>query len=164
KQLIDPDFHVRVLEVLEKYNVPAGQLQVEITEAAALVENKATSVNLGSLHRAGVNIAMDDFGVGHSSLLYLRTQPITTLKIDGSLSRDVQENPANLGIIATIYDLCQLLNVKTVVEYVDNQAQLEKLMDIGTFLIQGYLYSPPVSGSEIQKFARDLERSGMGEG
>ncbi len=164
KQLNAPDFHLRVREILRRTDVPAGQLQVEITEMAALTENQATRDNLGALHAAGASIAMDDFGVGHSSLLYLRTQPITTLKIDGSLSREVTDHPENLDIIATIYDLCRLLEVDTIVEYVDNAEQFEKLMGIGTFLIQGYLFSKPLPGEEIPDFWENVrQREDMAE-
>lgn len=79
---------------------------------------------------------MDDFGVGHSSLLYLKAYPITTLKIDGSLSRDVVKSPLNLELISMIHHLCDSLDIKAVVEYVDNREQLEKLLSIGEFLIQ----------------------------
>lgn len=156
KQLTDPSFHKKVIAILNKHQVPPRQLQIEITETAALVENAATSDNLKRLHQSEVSIAMDDFGVGHSSLLYLRTQPITTLKIDGSLSRNLLKNPSNLDIIATIYDLCRLMDVETVVEFVDNEAQLNKLMGVGSFLIQGYLYSPPLNGNEIPVFIKNF--------
>lgn len=156
QQLASPVFCEKTLDILKQYDVPTHQLQVEITETVALVENSTTSCNLTQLHDAGVSIAMDDFGVGHSSLLYLRTQPINTLKIDGSLSREVVTHPANLDIISTIYDLCRLLGVDTIIEYVDNEEQLDKLMGIGTFLIQGYLFSPPVGADEVPGFIEKL--------
>ena len=157
QQLNVPDFYRRVNEILEKHKIPPRQLQVEITETVALVENESTRNNLLQLHDAGTTIAMDDFGVGHSSLLYLRTMPIDTLKIDGSLSREVVKHPANLDIIATIYDLCRLMKVDTIVEYVDNRQQLDALKSVGTFLIQGYLFSPPLPGEEIPGFIAGLE-------
>lgn len=156
-QLQAPDFYLKVMDLLRRRRVPPQQLQVEITETTALVENETTRNNLINLHEAGSTIAMDDFGVGHSSLLYLRTMPIDTLKIDGSLSREVLKHPANLGIISTIYDLCRLMKVETIIEYVDNQAQLDKLMGVGEFLIQGYLYSPPLPSNEIAGFMQKLE-------
>ncbi len=155
-QLDDITFYNQVMGILEKHQVPVGQLQIEITEGAALVENATSITNLENLHQAGIRIAMDDFGVGHSSLLYLRVYPITTLKVDGSLSRGVTENPVNLDIIATIYDLCHLLKVDTIVEYVEDQEQLIKLMDIGVSLVQGYLYSPPLDGGKIGNFIKSL--------
>lgn len=158
RQLDEPGFHSQVLALLLKHKVPAHQLQIEITETAALIENKATRINLAKLYEMGVTIAMDDFGVGHSSLLYLRTQPITTLKIDGSLSRDILKHPANLDIIATIYDLCNLLEVDTVIEFVDNQAQLDKLLSIGAFLIQGYYFSPALPGDGVPTFIENLAK------
>lgn len=157
QQLNAHNFHEQVRHCLVRHSVPPHQLQIEITETAALVENENTRGNLAQLNALGVTIAMDDFGVGHSSLLYLRTQPITTLKIDGSLSRDVVDHPANLEIIATIHDLCRLLGVSTIIEYVDNAEQLAKLRGIGVFLIQGYLYSAPLMGDEIPAFSQKLK-------
>ncbi len=143
KQLDNPDFFKQVLAALATHQVPVSQLQIEITEAAALVENETVNYNLRNLHDAGVAIAMDDFGVGHSSLLYLKAHSIAILKIDGSLSSDVIKNPLNLELISMIHHLCQSLNIEAVVEYVDNREQLAKLLSIGgEFLIQGYLYSP----------------------
>ncbi len=99
---------------------------------------------------------MDDFGVGHSSLIYLRTMPIHTLKIDSSLSKDILQHQVTLDIIAAIYDLCRLMNIETIVEHVDNKEQLDKLMQIGDFLIQGYLFSPPLPSNKIPAFVREF--------
>lgn len=157
-QLNDAYFSEHVVAILKKYGVPAHQLQVEITETAALIDNAVTQKNLAHLHKADISLAMDDFGVGHSSLLYLRTQSITTLKIDGALSREVATHSANLDIISTIHDLCKLLEVNTVIEFVDNQKQLDCLLGIGTFLIQGYYYSPALPGDEIPAFLTKLSK------
>ncbi|MDR1550444.1 MAG: EAL domain-containing protein [Hungatella sp.] len=83
--------------------------------------------------------------------------PIHAVKIDGSLSRSIVNYPINLNIISTIYDLCQLLHINTKVEYVENQEQLDKLMQVGNFLIQGYLFSQPIEGDMIPSFIRDLK-------
>jgi EAL domain-containing protein (putative c-di-GMP-specific phosphodiesterase class I) len=158
RQLDSPSFHKEVLALLEEYKIPPTQLQLEITEAAALIDNESTRENLSMLKQYGVSLAMDDFGAGHSSLLYLRTQPISTLKIDASLSREVVHQPANLEIIATIFDLCRLLGIDTVIEFVDNAEQLSKLKSIGITLIQGYLYSPPLPGDKIPGYIKGLNR------
>lgn len=158
------------VEALLRWKHPSyGIISPLITVALAEKTNRISALGIWLMEQSiirrakwteegmGVTIAMDDFGVGHSSLLYLRTQPITTLKIDGSLSRDILKHPANLDIIATIYDLCNLLEVDTVIEFVDNQAQLDKLLSIGAFLIQGYFFSPPLPGEEIPAFEKQLE-------
>lgn len=159
QQLNEVNFHQQVLSILKRLDIPPSQLQVEITETVALVENQATCNNLTQLNAAGIDIAMDDFGVGHSSLIYLRTMPIHTLKIDSSLSQEILKHPATMDIIAAIYDLCRLMQIDTIVEHVDSREQLDKLMQVGEFLIQGYLFSPPLSGEEIPRFLRELEMS-----
>lgn len=156
QQLNSTNFYKQVLTILKDNNVPTHQLKVEITETQALVENQATRGNLLNLNEAGVSIAMDDFGVGHSSLIYLQTMPISTIKIDGSLSREIVDQPINLDIITAIYDLCHLMRMETVVEYVENEEQLEKLMEVGDFLIQGYLFSPPRLASDLGQFIRQF--------
>lgn len=157
-QLNVPGFYYKVKGLLEQYKVDPLDLQIEITEAIALIENEATRNNLAQMHELGIVIAMDDFGVGHSSLLYLRTQPIKTLKIDGSLSREVVRHRANLDIISTICDLCRLLDVNTIIEFVDNEKQLQMLNSVGAYLIQGYYYSQPIPAEKIPEFIRKLEQ------
>ena len=157
KQLNTVGFSQQVLGILNQIGVPTSLLKLEITETVALVENETTRDNLIELDAKGINIAMDDFGVGHSSLIYLRTMPIHTLKIDSSLSRDVVNQKASLDIISTIYDLCRLMKIETVVEHVENQEQLQKLTQVGDFLIQGYLFSRPLPGSDIRKFIQQYD-------
>ncbi len=155
-QLDDPLFAERLIALLVKHGLPAQYLQIELTETVALAENPATVNNLKKVSDYGVAIAMDDFGVGHSSLLYLRSQPIDALKIDGSLSRDICNHPANLEIISTIRDLCGLLSVKMVVEYVETKEQVDLLRSIGVTLMQGYYFSRPYPPELMNDFFSKL--------
>lgn len=155
-QLEDARFADQVVALLKRYNLPEGEIQVEVTEALALAEDENTQNNFSLLFENGVTIAMDDFGVGHSSLTYLRTRPITCLKIDGALSRDVLTSPANLEIISTINELCKLFSMEMIVEYVESREQLEKLMTVGAYLIQGYYYSPPIAPDKLDDFCKTL--------
>lgn len=156
-QLEVPDFYCKILHILDCLKISHHQLQIEITETIALTESPSTYHNLIKLADANIHIVMDDFGAGHSSLLYLSKVPIHVLKIDASLSREIVESPINLNIISTIYDLCQLMHINIVVEYVENQEQLKKLMQIGDFLVQGYLFSPPLQEDKIPQFISELE-------
>jgi EAL domain-containing protein (putative c-di-GMP-specific phosphodiesterase class I) len=105
---------------------------------------------------------MDDFGMGHSSLVYLKYFPVNILKIDRALSRDVATNHICMEVISTIVDLCRSLDVKIIVEYVENQEQIDILLRIGCHIFQGYFYSPPISGEKFLKYAQDMERKAEG--
>lgn len=157
KQLESPDLYRNMMNIIEKYELKGGDINIEITESQALVEDDITYNNIRNLSDFGIGIVMDDFGVGHSSLIYIRNMPITTLKIDGSLSRDIVNNDVSYNIVATIYDLCKLMDLNIVMEFVETEEQLDRIMGLGDFLIQGYLFSPPLNGDEIHKFIKDFQ-------
>lgn len=157
QQLTNPLLANKLNDLLKKYNVPPHQVQIEMTETMGLINNDVTHKNLARIDETGCTLAMDDFGVGHSSLIYLRSHPVSTLKIDASLSRDIAVNKANREIIATIFGLCQQLEVDTIVEYVETRAQLDSLSELGIHLIQGYYYSPPVSAKDLPAFMEKLK-------
>lgn len=155
-QLESHDLSKKIIALLQEHDLPSSALQIEITESVALTNSPAITHNLAVLHHYGVSIAMDDFGVGHSSLLYLRAQPFTTLKLDGSFSSDILLQPANLDIISTIHDLCNLLSVEMIVECVENEEQLRSLLAIGAHNIQGYYFSPPLPPEKLGSFVEEL--------
>jgi EAL domain-containing protein (putative c-di-GMP-specific phosphodiesterase class I) len=97
--------------------------------------------------------------MGHSSLTYLKYFPVDILKIDGALSKDVATNTICAEVISTIVDLCQSLKIKIVVEYVENQAQIDVLRHLGCYIYQGYFYSMPLPGDKML----DYIFSGPGE-
>lgn len=97
------------------------------------------------LSENGVRLSMDDFGMGYSSLLHLRRFGIHSIKIDGSLTRDLQGNPANADIIRAICALGKARQVEVVAEFVETREQMQALIDMGCDVFQGYLYSPPLT-------------------
>lgn len=156
-QLDNENFHEEVISILNKYKLEAEELNIEVTESVALIENANTTNNIYNLSKIGIGIVMDDFGVGHSSLLYLKNMPIKVLKIDGSLSREISHGNYALSIISTIYELCRNMDIGFVVEYVETEDQLRLLEKVGDFLIQGYLFSPPIDGEDIRDFVERYE-------
>ncbi|MFV0351873.1 MAG: EAL domain-containing protein [Oscillospiraceae bacterium] len=155
-QLNDPTFHKEIAAILQNNHVPPRQLQLEITETVGLIANRSTHQNLARLKDMGVSIAMDDFGVGHASLMYLRSEKIQTIKIDGALIREINENLLSKEIVATICRLCQQLSIDTIAEYVENVEQLETLLQIGLSVVQGYYFSPPLSPKDMDAFYKKL--------
>lgn len=157
KQLDSPDLYKNVIHIIEKYQLQGSDINIEITESLALMEDDITYNNIRNLSNFGIGIVMDDFGVGHSSLIYIRNMPIDTIKIDGSLSRDIVNNEVSYNIVATIYDLSKLMDLNMVMEFVETEEQLDRIMGLGDFLIQGYFFSPPINGDEIHQLINDFK-------
>jgi lactose/cellobiose-specific phosphotransferase system IIC component len=155
-QLEKSSFSKQVLSLLEKYHLNSNELQLEITETVALIESNTTRNNLEQIHKAGITLAMDDFGVGHSSLLYLRSNQIDTLKLDGALSREIVNSRTNFDIITMIVDLCKQLHVEMIVEYVESDEQLSLLKKTGAHLIQGFYFSKPLITQDFVSYCKTL--------
>jgi diguanylate cyclase (GGDEF)-like protein/PAS domain S-box-containing protein len=132
------------------HGVPAQQLVVDITEMTVLEDSRSDKSVLRRLREQGVGIALDDFGTGHSSLSYLRDLPLTALKIDTSLVRDVGSDPDALAIVASIVDLARAVDITAVAEGVESVEQVTVLRRLGCALAQGRMWSPPVPASEIE--------------
>ncbi len=152
-QLVDDDILGEIEDRMKRYGIPKGFLEVEITESAALGGDNRTVI-LHKIHSLGVALAIDDFGMGHSSLVYLKRFPVDTLKIDRVLSKDVVTSRHSSEIIFTIVELCRSLGIHLLVEFVDNQEQLKALQNLGCTRIQGYLFSPPLPADKCEAFIR----------
>ncbi len=148
-ELKDSDFSARLLRTAKQYDVPPACIQIEVTESLAVSRDDITKRNLDQIRSMGFGIAIDDFGMGHSSLVYLQRFPFSTLKVDKSLSREVSTSPENLEIISSILQLCRSLNIGMVVEYVENDWQLSLLRSVGCNQFQGYHFSPPITSDEF---------------
>lgn len=127
---------------IDRNQLDPHELEIEITEKFALSNDQRSLSTLEALHHCGVRIAIDDFGMGHSSLQYIKYFPVDTLKIDRSLSPDVLEDRSYQEIITSIVSLCSSLNIDVIVEYVETNKQRDLLKELGCLLYQGYLYSP----------------------
>ena len=147
----NPDLTRRVREVLELHDVPPACLELEITETVAMRDPQASTAVLEALKRLGVRVAIDDFGTAYSSLLYLRTFPIDSLKIDRSFVAGIVDEVADQEIAGSLIRLAHALGVKVVGEGVETAAQLEALRALGCDRVQGYLLSPPTSAAECTR-------------
>ncbi len=129
---------------LESYDILPQQIEIEITEVAAM-DNVIEAIDtMRAIKDTGITISIDDFGTGFSSLSYLRTFPIDTLKIDRSFITAMKKSPANKSIVRAIVDLAHTLNLKVVAEGVETRSQLAELARMECDYIQGYIYSRPV--------------------
>ncbi len=118
----------------------ARRLTVEVTETCAVADLDATRSVLLALKEAGLKIAIDDFGSGHSSFRNLRSLPIDYLKIDGVFARDLAHSPDDRFFIRTLLDLARNLQIPTVAEWINDEATAQMLADWGVGMFQGHLF------------------------
>ncbi len=143
----DPSLVDAVKELLVKTQVPAQYLQLEITESGLQTVGRIEIFN--QLRELGVKIAIDDFGSGFSSLASLKQLPLDGLKIDKMFIEDLLSNPHTPLLLGTIIGLANALNFTLVAEGVETRDQATVMLGLGCHVMQGYLFSRPVSGKEI---------------
>ncbi|MDR1471168.1 MAG: EAL domain-containing protein [Synergistaceae bacterium] len=144
-QLDDPDLPERIEGLIRHRGLAPECFKAEVTESVGLSPHMGRNVLLQDMKRIGLSIAIDDFGMGHSSLVYLKQFPVNTLKLDGSLVKDVAKSKVSYDIIATISELCRSMDIHLLAEFVETEDQARALKELGCFIFQGYLYSPPLS-------------------
>ena len=153
RQLQTPDFDRMVLRVLAEEGLKPRLLELEITESSSLAPALQAVEALQRLRDAGIRIALDDFGMGHTSLRYLRELPLDTLKIDRSLTFSSQGN-LNEHVIRSIVALSRTLGLTPVVEGIEQPEQLPRFVDLGCARFQGYLFSRPLGGGPCLDYIR----------
>lgn len=157
EQLEDPEFCENVENILKQYNFHECILCFEITEQIALSSTPFIQETINQLRDMGIEFHMDDFGMGHSSLMYLQKNEFSTVKLDGSLIQDILTNNRVREIIGGIQQISQSLNVDLIAEYVETEEQKNVLQDLGCQIYQGYLYSPAVPLNELEVLLRKYD-------
>ncbi|MBW0146791.1 putative bifunctional diguanylate cyclase/phosphodiesterase [Marinobacter arenosus] len=153
-QLRQPSIVTDILETLQRHNIPAGRLELEVTETSFMTNLSDAVEKLHRLNRAGISIAVDDFGTGYSSLTYLKQMPVQHLKIDKQFIRDLLVNEEDTRIANTIIDLGKSLNLSVVAEGVETAEQEYYLSQRGCQLAQGYYFSKPLQSREFETFIK----------
>jgi EAL domain-containing protein (putative c-di-GMP-specific phosphodiesterase class I) len=149
RQLREADLVDKVRQALRQSDLDAPMLDLEITESMLMSDVDRVMQTLNQLSELGVNISVDDFGTGHSSLAYLKQFPISTLKIDRSFIRDIPEDKDDVSITIAIINMARGLGLNTVAEGVEIKEQLDFLKTHECNLMQGYYFSKPVDFEEI---------------
>lgn len=154
-QLRQKDFSERIVEIVEAAGILPENLELEITETV-IMDNLETAVDtLGRLHKQGFWISIDDFGTGYSSLNYLKHLPLDTLKIDRSFLRDILTDSYDKTIVKTIIAMAHSMDLKVTAEGVETEEQLGLLRQFDCDEIQGYLFSRPMTASDVTETLRD---------
>jgi diguanylate cyclase (GGDEF)-like protein/PAS domain S-box-containing protein len=142
-----------VAEVVEHALAASGleprYLELEITESVSMADPQASVPLMQRLKATGVTLSIDDFGTGFSNLSYLPRFPVDRLKIDLSFVREIARDPGSLAVSEAIINMSHSLNLQVVAEGVETQRQLELLHARNCDTIQGYFFSPPVTGEVL---------------
>ena len=137
---------------LKKYSIPAERMWIEITEQDVISKSDEVVGTLRRLKAKGHTLLIDDFGMGHTSLLYLQSGFFGVVKLDGSLVRNIVHSETNRNIVDSIVALGNKLGIKVIAEFVETQEEVDVLHSLGCCWYQGYLYSKPVSFEQFVSY------------
>ena len=152
-QLLDPGFPDLVVRTLRHFNVPADLLTLEITESAAITHLDQAREQIGQMRGHGVEVALDDFGAGFSSLNMLRSLPLSTVKIDRTLIDPMPDANAT-AVVKAICDLAAVLQLTVVAEGVETSAHASAAAGAGCNVLQGFLYARPLDAADAARWLR----------
>jgi EAL domain-containing protein (putative c-di-GMP-specific phosphodiesterase class I) len=148
----EPDFVDRVVGILKAAGADPALLKLELTESMLLGNVDDMIGKMRALKACGIGFALDDFGTGYSSLSYLERLPITQLKVDRSFVRNMLLTPNAATIVRAVIALGRELGLEVIAEGVENEDQQRALSAWGCQRFQGFLYSPPVAASELDRW------------
>jgi diguanylate cyclase (GGDEF)-like protein len=154
QQLGHDDLATEVEDVVEAHGIDPAQLTFEITETFLMRDLDAAVKALSRLRDVGCRLALDDFGTGWSSLTYLRSVPVDSVKIDRSFIEGVADSPEDRAIVGSVVWLCRTLGKDVVAEGVETEEQYEALVRLGCTHAQGFLLAPPQPAAELTGWLR----------
>jgi len=166
KELQDAGIVEEIRGRLGKSGMEPGRcpLALEITETAVVDNFETVYEILDKLSDLGLQICLDDYGTGYSSLLYLQRAPLDVLKIDLSFVRRIVEDPTSLALTRSSISLGHSLDLEVIAEGVETEEQLEILKGLGCDYAQGYLYSRPLPKDEFERFIHDCPDTAVRKG
>ena len=148
RDFYEPDLPNIILRILHTTGLDASALDIEVTEN--IVVNDTALATLERVHRLGVGIALDDFGMGYSSLAYIKRLPLTAVKIDRTFIKNILQDASDQGIAKAVGTLAQAIGVRIIAEGVETQAQRQFLRSLKFDYAQGFLFGHPVSWDEFE--------------
>lgn len=154
RNLHDPGFSGLLLGLVSAAGFPLERLTLEITETAIMADPGRAKAVLGELRAAGIQLSMDDFGIGQSSLTYLKDLPISKMKIDKSFVMGFGE-PRNVAIVRSAIDLARNMQLNVTAEGIEDELAYEALRELGCDLGQGYFISKPIAPQALLTWLRE---------
>ena len=150
-QLEQPDCVDMIRTAMSSHGLPGQAIQIEVTESAVMENPDAVRSNLLEFQKMGIRIMLDDFGTGYSSLAVLNTLPIDTLKIAKEIIDDFPGDPRSVEIVRAIMGLSETFGFTTLAEGIEREDQLQGLLEHGCDVLQGFLFSQPITASCFQE-------------
>jgi EAL domain-containing protein (putative c-di-GMP-specific phosphodiesterase class I) len=144
REFAHPAFVTRILAIIDKVGADPRNLILEFTERMMFGSIEETLVKMGALKDRGVSFALDDFGIGFSSLACLKDLPLSQLKIDRSFVQDILTHPADAAIVSAVITLGHSLGLSVIAEGVETEEQRQFLRQHDCHIYQGFLFGPPV--------------------
>ena len=154
RNLHNPNLSAEILDLARSSHFPLERLTMEITESALMAEPELAKKVLAELHEAGIHFSMDDFGIGQSSLAYLKDLPISKMKIDKSFTMGITE-PRNAGIVRSAIELGHNLQLEVTAEGVEDQRAFEALWLFGCDIGQGYHFAKPMPVDPVTAWLKE---------
>ena len=159
RQFLQPTLPEKIYNIIQETGIEPRLIELEITESMSMDLNQSLPI-LEELKNLGIQISVDDFGTGYSSLNYLRKLPIDHVKIDRSFVKDLDKNPNNESIVATIIQMAHNLNLTVTAEGAETIEHVQYLQKNHCDTIQGYYYSKPVPASVFENnFSKLLKKA-----
>ena len=152
RHFMDPGLGRFIQDQLDRHNIDASSLTLEMTESILLNDSETVSERFSQLHEIGVRIALDDFGTGYSSLSYLDKFPFDVLKIDRSFVTGLADNGVRRRLAETIVTVGRVIGIDVVAEGIETESDESFVRDMGCRYGQGFLYSRPVSKRDLLEF------------
>jgi len=154
RDLHDPRLVERVRALMSTWDIRGGWMQFELTESVLMSEPATVIDTLGRLRDLGIELMVDDYGTGYSSLCYLQQMPVSSIKIDQSFVRRIVDDPESAAIVRSTVELCHALHMRAIAEGVEEVAVWDALAAIGCDVVQGYYVGRPLPVSEFPAWAR----------
>ncbi len=151
-QLLQKSFPQLIMRIFKNAHIPAQLLDLELTETAFLTNSNYFKTVLKKISAAGISITIDDFGIGHSSLIRLKHLPIRALKIDKSFIQDITPDSFDAIIVKTLIDLGKKLNMNVIAEGIETEEHLQFLTQNGCPQGQGYYLCKPLNAVQMTAF------------
>lgn len=158
KQLQDPGFFDKTLEIVRQYPLERIHIVLEITERAAMELSAELKKKMEYMKEQGLEFSLDDFGMGHNSLVQLQEGCFNEVKIDGNLVSQLPNNKSTREIISGIVQMSQNLNCRTIAEFVETEEQRDMLLSLGCVIYQGYYYSKALPTEEFLEYISRLPK------
>lgn len=162
-QFYEIDFVEKYVGIRDKYAIPDGLLEIEVTESIVFNNTGRLIEIVKSLKNAGFLCSIDDFGSGYSSLSLIKILPIDVLKIDRIFFIDSENQQKDRAVVESIIEMVKKFNIRTVAEGIEDMEQVEFLKSIGCDYIQGYVFYKPMPFSEYEKLLENKAMSGAAQ-